>query len=112
MVYPDLMVICGPPRFHPPGPADTVLNPTVIVEVLSPSTEAYDRGDKFVAYRSIASLRHYVLVDGQRPTVEVFSPDASGNWCNTVFQGLQAVVELPAVGVTLPVAELHADLPP
>lgn len=110
--YPDAMVICGPLSFHAAGPADTVLNPTAIFEVLSPSTEAFDRGDKFVAYRSIASLKHYVLVEQRRPVVEVFSPDAAGSWSNRIFQGAGSNIELPALSLTLPMDELTADAPP
>jgi Uma2 family endonuclease len=59
--YPDVVVVCGEPRFEDEH-LDTLLNPTVIVDVLSPSTEAYDRGEKFAQYRKLASLREYVLI--------------------------------------------------
>jgi Uma2 family endonuclease len=77
--YPDVTVICGPIE-RDPGDANTATNPTVIVEILSDSTEAYDRGDKFVHYRRIASLRAYVLVSQHEPRIEVYRRNADETW--------------------------------
>lgn len=77
--YPDVSVVCDPPDMTGDTP-DTLLNPSVIVEVLSPSTEAYDRGDKFAAYRSLASLRDYVLVSSTQVLVEHYARQSDGSW--------------------------------
>ena len=78
-VYADVSVLCDKPLFHD-GRSDTLLNPRLIVEVLSDSTEAYDRGDKFVGYRTIPSLRTYVLASQREARIEVFSLQADGSW--------------------------------
>ncbi len=67
--YPDVAVVCGTPQFED-AQVDTLLNPTLLIEVLSPSTEAYDRGSKFALYRKIASLREYLLVAQDQPNIE------------------------------------------
>lgn len=77
--YPDVTVICGPIE-RDPEDANTAINPTVIVEVLSDSTEAYDRGDKFAHYRQIASLRTYVLVAQHEPRIEIYRRNADDTW--------------------------------
>ncbi len=77
--YPDLMVICGPAEMRD-DTSDTVLNPALIVEVLSRSTEAYDRGRKFEMYRTIASLREYIMVAQDRVFVEQYLRQPSGDW--------------------------------
>jgi Uma2 family endonuclease len=77
--YPDVTVVCGPLERDPEDP-NTVTNPTVIVEVLSDSTEAYDRGEKFSHYRRIASLQAYVLVSQRGARIEVFRPNPDGSW--------------------------------
>ena len=71
-LYPDAAIVCGPPRFHA-NRQDTIENPTVVFEILSDSTEKYDRGQKFHAYQAIPDLRHYVLVSQNEALVEVFS---------------------------------------
>jgi len=77
--YPDVVVVCGEPRFEDDH-EDTLLNPTLIVEVLSPSTEDYDRGRKFAHYRRIESLAEYVLVAQQEHHVERFRRQETGEW--------------------------------
>jgi Uma2 family endonuclease len=77
--YPDITVICGPIERDPEDP-NTATNPTIIVEILSDSTEAYDRGDKFVHYRRIASLEAYVLVSQHEPRIEVYRRNADASW--------------------------------
>lgn len=78
-VYPDVSVVCGGIEYKDDA-KDTLLNPKVIVEVLSPSSEAYDRGDKFAQYRSIPSVTHYVLASQDKPLLEVFTRQADGSW--------------------------------
>lgn len=83
-VYADASVVCEKPRFHD-GRRDTLLNPKLIVEVLSDSSEAYDRGDKFAQYRTLPSLRTYVLASQKEPRVEVFSRQEDGSWVLRVY---------------------------
>ena len=77
--YPDLMIICGEPQFEYDR-RDVVSNPIVLVEVLSDSTEAYDRGTKFEQYRTLDSLKQYVLIAQDRTSVESFTKSPEGNW--------------------------------
>lgn len=77
--YPDLSVVCGPLRFAVPE-QDTIVNPTVLVEVLSDSTEGYDRGKKFEHYRQIPTLRDYLLVSQKEPRIEAFARGEDGLW--------------------------------
>jgi Uma2 family endonuclease len=102
--FPDVSVVCGEPVMvaHERNPALT--NPTVIVEVLSSSTEDYDRGEKFERYKTIASLRDYVLVSQDKRRVEVFSREQA--WKPAVAGPGESVV-LPSIGVTLAVDEVY-----
>lgn len=86
--YPDITVICGPIE-RDPQDSNTATNPTVIVEILSDSTEAYDRGDKFVHYRRIASLRAYVLVSQHEPRIEIYRRNADESWTLEHARGLE-----------------------
>jgi Uma2 family endonuclease len=104
--YPDVTVVCERPRFHPKD-ADTLINPKVLVEILSASTEAYDRGAKFAHYQSIGSLEEYVLVTQVGERVEHFRRLESGQWLLTVAEGDAAVLRLPGLGIEIPLAELY-----
>src|SRR5260221_3915864 len=88
--YPDIMVVCGEAKFAD-DQRDTVLNPTLIVEVLSKSTEGHDRGFKFAQYRKLDSLREYVLVSTGEPRVEKFLRQSDGHWLLSESVGLDAV---------------------
>jgi Uma2 family endonuclease len=103
--YPDVVAVCGPPQFEERD-VDTLLNPTLIVEVLSPSTEAYDRGAKFGYYQMLPSLQEYVLVAQDHARVEQFIR-AEDNWVYTATIDPAAVVRLPSIGCELPVAEVY-----
>ena len=109
--YPDVFIICGPPEFHSTAP-DTVMNPVVICEVLSPSTEAYDRGAKFAHYQNLSSLREYVLVAQDQRRVERFFR-VDGGWLYTLFAN-DTVLPLAAIDVELPLYEVYdrVDLVP
>lgn len=107
--YPDVIVVCGEPQFED-AELDTLLNPTVIVEVLSPSTEAVDRGDKFAAYRRLPSLQEYVLIAQDKPCVEHFLRQGE-RWLLTEFSGLNDIVPLPAIDCTLALRELYRKVP-
>lgn len=107
--YPDVTVVCDRPRFHPKD-ADTLVNPKVLVEILSPSTEAYDRGAKFAHYQGIGSLEEYVLVTQASTRVEHYRRLESGQWLLTVREGDDAVLELPGLGCEIPLAEIYEDI--
>lgn len=104
--YPDASVICGPLELVP-GHDDMITNPTLIVEVLSDSTEAYDRGKKFAHYRTLPSFAEYVLVSQKEPLVEVFFRQGDGTWQLTPVRGREAVVRLQSLGVELRLAEVY-----
>jgi Uma2 family endonuclease len=104
--YPDAVIVCGDPQLAD-GHRDILLNPTVLVEVLSPSTEAYDRGRKFEHYRSIPSLREYLLISSDRMHVDQYTLQAPGRWILASFDKPEAVLELPSVGCTLTLADLY-----
>lgn len=104
--YPDIMVVCGKVEFAQ-GRNDTVTNPVLIVEVLSPSTEAYDRGKKFEFYRTIEGFQEYVLVDQQRIHIERYRPLGLGRWELTPFDETDAVLALTSVGIDLTLASIY-----
>jgi len=106
--YPDVSVICGPPEFTPADDRlETVTNPTLLVEVLSDSTEAYDRGMKFEHYRSLPSLAEYVLISQKSALVEVFLRQPDGTWRLTPVNGLGASAPLASLGLELRLAEVY-----
>jgi len=106
--YPEVSVVCGPLEFDPlDARQETVLNPTLVVEVLSPSTESWDRGGKFENYQQIASFREYVLVAAESPRVETFLRQADGTWLYAAAAGMDAVVQLRSLNVALPLAEIY-----
>ena len=109
LTYPDLSVICGPLQFAE-GTDDTVVNPTVLVEVLSESTEAYDRGKKFEHYRQIPTLQEYLLVSQTEPRIEQFSRQPDGRWLLNEAAGLEASLELPALRISISLAEVFAKV--
>jgi len=95
--YPDIVVVCGVPQFLD-GCRDTLLNPTLIVEVLSPSTEAFDRGRKFENYQSIDSLKQYLLVASERVHADLFTRQPGGQWLLTAAGSIDDTVDLESVG--------------
>jgi Uma2 family endonuclease len=102
------MVSCGDAETA--GEDDIALNPTLIVEVLSKSTEAFDRGDKFAFYRKIESVREYVLVSQTEPRVETFVRSEQGSWRFTEFFGLDAVCHFASVDCNIPVAAIYEEI--
>ena len=104
--YPDLVALCGEREFQD-GRRDLLLNPAAIVEVLSDSTEAYDRGGKFAIYRQIRSLRDYLLVSQYRVAVELFTRGPDGRWVFTEYTALSDTVILTSIDCTLSVAEIY-----
>lgn len=112
-VIPDLMIVCGEPAFADKV-RDTVTNPRVIVEILSPSTADYDYGEKFILYRGLPSFEEYLLVSQDHARVEVFRKTSDGRWMLTTYLGLDAVVPIESVGVDLALAEVYdgVEFPP
>ena len=104
--YPDLSVICGGLQFYDDR-KDIILNPDLVVEVLSPSTEAFDRGAKFQAYQSIESLKEYLLVAQDRPFIEQFVRGATGKWEYAAAIGLESSLTLPSIECTLNLAAIY-----
>ena len=104
--YPDAAVICGEPVRDPSSPTH-VTNPTVIVEVLSPSTEEYDRGEKREHYQQIEALREYVLISQKQRRVEVFRRVENG-WTHHVFDA-GSTIDIPSLGIALSTDELYDE---
>jgi Uma2 family endonuclease len=104
--YPDLVALCDPPSFHDER-HDVLLNPTLIVEILSRSTEAYDRGGKFAIYRRLPSLKEYALVSQDRPLVEVYSRQSDGRWLLGETEGLDAEVAFESLGCRVLMREIY-----
>jgi Uma2 family endonuclease len=107
--YADVSVTCDKPRFHPKHP-DNLLNPKVIVEVLSGSTEGYDHGAKFAHYQRLASLAEYVLVAQDERRVDHYRRLETGQWLLTVHEGDAAVVALPALGCEVSFGEIYENV--
>ncbi|MDZ7959996.1 MAG: Uma2 family endonuclease [Aulosira sp. DedQUE10] len=107
-LYPDVMVFDGEPQLNGER-LDEVLNPVVIVEVLSPSTADYDRQNKFRIYRSIPSFSEYLLVEQNEPFVERYSKQTQG-WLLSDCNGLEGSISLESVGIELPMAEIYRSV--
>ena len=112
-VYPDTVIVCGERRFQD-NELDTLMNPTVIIEILSPSTESYDRGLKFRYYQQIESLQEYMLISQTPCQVEVFRRDAvnpsGAEWRYTRTDDCAAAVTLPSLGVSLTLNDLYEGI--
>jgi Uma2 family endonuclease len=104
--YPDLMIVCGPPEYDPDD-RDTFVNPQVVIEILSPSTEAYDRGAKFRHYQKLPPVREYVLVSQDQMQVELFVRQPDEKWMLTTFDGAEGEFTLATVPVRLPLADVY-----
>lgn len=107
--YPDVSVVCGEPKMAEID-SYAITNPLAIVEVLSTSTEKYDRGKKFELYRRIESFREYLLVDQFEPRIECFSRSTEGLWKIDAVEGLDASLTLPVLGCTLPLRDVYLDV--
>jgi Uma2 family endonuclease len=104
--YPDVVVVCDEPRFLDEQ-RDTLLNPTLVVEVLSPTTEAYDRGRKFEHYRSLESLKEYLLIASARVGAELFARQPSGQWLLTAATRPENAIELQSGACRIALADIY-----
>lgn len=104
--YPDVFIVCGNPVFYEKRD-DTIVNPVLIVEVLSKGTEAKDRGEKMLAYRTLESLREYVLVSQDKAIVEQYTKDKKGNWIHKATIGLKSKVNFESIEVELSLDEIY-----
>ncbi len=104
--YPDVLVVCGELHLHPLD-RNSLINPVVVFEVLSDSTEGHDRGEKWAHYRRLDSLEEYVLVSQKEARVELYVRHADGSWKYTATEGLEASLFLPSLDCTLPLAEVY-----
>lgn len=108
--YADISALCGEAKFEEIGGLDALTNPTLIVEILSPSTEAYDRGDKFTHYKSIPSFSEYLLVAQHRPHVTHLSRRDDGAWIHTEFNDLESVLKLDSPDCTLSLSDIYQNV--
>ena len=105
--YPDLLVICGEPEYHDKH-QDVVLNPAVIIEVLSESTEEFDRGIKFMRYRNFNdTLTDYILVSQDEPHIEHYIRQSGGDWLLKEYYGLEASFRIDSINCSLNLAEVY-----
>jgi Uma2 family endonuclease len=107
--YPDIVVVCGEPQYVD-GRKDTLTNPTLVAEVLSPSTEAYDHGFKSVQYRTLESLQEYVLVSQDEPRIEVFRRQAGGNWLLSESAGRDASCTLESLACSVQLKDIYSEV--
>ncbi len=108
--YPDLTVVCGKMESEVMGGLEVLINPLIIIEVLSPSTERFDRGAKFTYYKSIPSLREYLLIATEQPIVTQFVKGLGDEWINRDFEGIDAELALSIPNVKIPLAEIYLDV--
>ncbi len=103
--YPDVIVVCGEPRFED-DTFDTLLNPILVIEVLSPSTAAFDRGEKFEHYKQLISLQEYILISQDSVRVEHYRCEGT-QWTHNTFQRLEDMLSLASIGCTLPLRAIY-----
>lgn len=105
-LYPDVVMVCREPLFLDQS-VDTLLNPTVVVEVLSATTEKFDRGKKAWAYRQIPTLQEYILISQELSYVECYTRQPDGGWLLKDYQGLEDTLDLISIGCALPLSEIY-----
>lgn len=104
--YPGVFIFCGKPNFYQKR-NDTITNPVLIVEALSDTTEAKDRGEKMLAYRTLESLREYVLISQAKPIVEQFIKNSDGDWIHKATTGIKSYVTFESVAVIMNLEEIY-----
>ena len=108
--YPDLSIVCGEPTFHDEH-QDVLTNPTVIIEVLSPSTEAFDRGKKFAYYQLMSSLTDYILIAQDEPYIDHYEKQTDDEWLLHISRGLEARVHIASLDYELLLSEVYRNTP-
>ena len=108
-LYPDVSVVCGAEEALE-STDDILVNPTIIVEVLSPSTADYDHGKKFAIYREIPSFNDYLLVHSDEVLIEQYTRQPAGNWLLSDHKGIEAVVELRSIGCTVALKDIYGSM--
>lgn len=106
--YPDISIICGD-IIPSKEDANTATLPAVIIEILSPSTKQYDRGEKFKLYREILSLKEYIMIDAESIGIEAFSVNSSGHWELTEYKTTDDSLLIPSMGLLLPINDIYED---
>ncbi len=109
--YPDVTVACGDEQFLD-NETDTLLNPVLIVEVLSPTTKDYDRGDKFASYRTISSLREYLTISQDRVHVEQWQRQEDERWVLSEYSDITGKLQLGSLGIEVPLTEIYRRVLP
>ena len=108
--YPDLSIYCGEGVYEKMGGLEVLTNPQIIIEVLSPSTEAFDRGEKFSYYKSIPSFIEYILIATNRPNITQFIKQSEREWINREATGMNSSLSLAAFDVELLLSEIYLDV--
>ncbi|MGK7942654.1 MAG: Uma2 family endonuclease [Crocosphaera sp.] len=108
-VYPDVMVIDGDAIFNE-NRQDEIINPCLIFEVLSPSTSSYDRGDKFVYYRSISYLKEYLLIDQSRYFIEHFTKTENNQWLLQEYQDINDMIQLTSINIDVKISDIYENI--
>jgi Uma2 family endonuclease len=108
--YADVSALCGEAKFEEIGGIRSLINPTLIVEILSGSTEAYDRGEKFTHYQSIPSFHEYLLVAQHRPRITHLLKQANGSWIYNEYNDLADVVKLTSMNCELAMSEVYENV--
>jgi Uma2 family endonuclease len=110
-VYPDASVVCGPPQFDPKDKArGTIVNPRLVIEVLSPSTQLMDRSEKLQNYLQIESVEEYLIVSQSQPRVEGFFRQPGGTWLFTPVEGLESTLAVRCLGLSIPFREIFLNI--
>ena len=107
--YPDIAIVCDEPKFED-AMFDTLLNPRVIIEVLSDSTEKYDRGAKFRHYRNLASFQEFLLVSQNEPVIERYVKQGDDSWVLSTFMGIDAALAFQSIPVTVSLGDVYSGL--
>jgi len=108
-VYPDIVIHCGDAQFED-NEFDTLTNPVVIMEILSDSTEAFDRGKKFAYYQKVETLQEYILISQKEHYVEQYTRDEDGTWEYRSYEGAGQVLKIESVQCELPLSEIYWDI--
>lgn len=108
--YPDIAIYCGN-FFDNSKDRDNARNPTVIIEILSPSTRAYDKDQKFSLYRDIPALKEYILIDSEKINIEIFRVNDKRKWELDDYRSIDGILEIKSVELSIPLTEIYRDLP-